>query len=199
MKILIATGNIGKYNEIMEVLGDIPLSFVTLEDLQLKNDVEETGITHEENAFIKAEYFHEKTGLPTIAEDSGLEVAALKGELGVTTRRWGAGEHATDEEWLEHFLKRMKKESDRAATFSCVAAFIDKNTRESFHGESRGILTKKPMCPIPKGIPISALFIPEGKTQVFAAMSKEEKNSVSHRGTAMQQLRKYLKALISSS
>ncbi len=192
MKILIATGNIGKYKEIMEVLDGLPIEFLGLQDFNLKNDVEETGTTHEENAFLKAEYFFQQTGIPTIAEDSGLEVSALKGELGVTTRRWGAGENATDEEWLQHFLQRMENESDRSAVFSCVAAFVDGNTKKSFYGESRGLLAKEPMCEIPKGIPVSALFIPEGKDTVFAAMTKDEKNTVSHRGAAIKQLKNFL-------
>jgi len=191
-KILIATGNSGKFKEMMEVLGDIPVQFVSLKDLGFSNDVEESGKTYKENAFLKADYFHKKTGLPTIAEDSGLEVSVLKGELGVTTRRWGVGESASDEEWLGHFLKRMEPESDRSACFYCTAVFVSDDERKSFVGESRGVLAKEPMCEIPKGIPVSALFIPEGKNKAFACMDQHEKNSVSHRGTAMKQLKEFL-------
>ncbi len=190
--ILIATGNKGKYKEMMEVLGDLPFDFVTLADLELENDVAETGETYEANAFLKAEAFFRQTGLPTIAEDSGIEVAALSGELGVKTRRWGAGEKASDEEWLDFFLRRMETESDRSATFHCVAAFVDGDTRTSFHGSTLGILTKEPQCEIPHGIPVSALFIPTGHTKVYAAMSPTEKNQVSHRGKAMHQLKEFL-------
>jgi XTP/dITP diphosphohydrolase len=192
MKILIATGNAGKFKEMMEVLSALPHEFVSLKDLGLENDVEETGSTYEENAFLKADYFFRHTGLPTIAEDSGLEVSALKGELGVKTRRWGAGEEASDQEWLEYFLERMQSEKDRSAKFLCCAVFVDSHAREIFQGESRGVLSEKPLCPIPHGIPVSALFIPEGKDTVFACMSQHEKNSVSHRGTAMKKLKEFL-------
>lgn len=192
MKILIATGNTGKFKEIMEVLSDLPHEFVSLKDLGMNNDVEESGSTYEENAFLKADHFFQKTGIPTIAEDSGLEVSALKGELGVKTRRWGAGEKASDEEWLEYFLNRMESEEDRSAKFICCAVFVLENTRRVFHGESRGVLSEKPLCSVPHGIPVSALFIPVGKDTAFACMSKEEKNSVSHRGNAMRQLREFL-------
>lgn len=203
-KILIATGNIGKFTEMMEVLGDLPFTFIGLHDLDLINDAKETGETYEENAFIKAEHFHKKTGLPTLAEDSGLEVSALAGELGVKTRRWGAGENATDQEWLEYFLNRLEPEEDRTAKFCCYAAFVSDNTseqgglppcpviRKGFSGESRGVLAKEPLCEIPKGIPVSALFIPEGHTTAFAAMTQEEKNSISHRGEAMHAVKKFL-------
>ncbi len=192
-KILIATGNQGKFREIMEVLGDLPIEFVTLADLGLVNNVEETGDTYEENAYLKAEAFFAQTGIPTIAEDSGLEVTALRGELGVKTRRWGAGENASDKEWLDFFLRCMETEADRSATFHCVAAFVDGDTRQSFHGSTPGILTKEPQCDIPHGIPVSALFIPEGHSLVYAAMSPTEKNQVSHRGKAMHQLKEFLK------
>ncbi len=191
-QILIATGNKGKYKEMMEVLGDLPFEFITLDDLDLVNDVEEHGLTYEENAFIKAEAFFKKTGLPTIAEDSGLEVAALVGELGVKTRRWGAGEHATDKKWLDFFCNRMENEVDRSATFHCVAAFVEGATHKAFHGSTPGALTKEPQCEVPHGIPVSALFIPEGHNHVYAAMSHEEKNQVSHRGKAMHQLKEFL-------
>lgn len=191
-KILIATGNVGKFGEIMEVLGSLPIEFCSLADLGIENDVEETGETFAENALLKAKYFFELTKIPTIAEDSGIEVSALPGELGVKTRRWGAGESATDEEWLDFFLRRMETEEDRSATFFCSAVFYDGEKTEIFSGETSGTLEKTPQCPIPKGIPVSALFVPDGFSRVFAAMSPEEKNAVSHRGKAMAQLQKFL-------
>jgi len=191
-KILIATGNVGKYREILEVLGDLPIQFLSLADLNLKNDVAETGETFAENALLKAKTFFEKTKIPTIGEDSGLSVAALAGELGVKTRRWGAGENATDAEWLDFFLKRMAREKNREATFSCAAAFFDGEKSEIFCGETRGKLADAPQCEIPAGIPVSALFVPDGFSKVFAAMSPAEKNAVSHRGKAIFQLKTFL-------
>lgn len=191
-KILIATGNQGKYKEMMEVLGELPIEFVTLKDLGMENDAEEDGETYADNSWKKAEHFYKKTGITVISEDSGLEVSALKNELGVKTRRWGAGENASDEEWIDFFLKRMKSEEDRTAKFCCVTTFYDGEDKEQFFGESHGELAKKPLCEIPKGIPVSALFIPQGKTTAFAAMSNDEKNAISHRGQAIHALKKFL-------
>lgn len=191
-RVLIATGNAGKLREMLEVLDELPIEFVSLCDLKLKNEVEESGSTYKENAFLKADFFHELTGMPVIAEDSGLEVSALTGELGIKTRRWGAGENATDEEWLAYFLNRMETENDRRAVFNCAAAFVSDSAREIFIGKTHGLLTRTPECPIPHGVPASAIFIPEGKAKVFAAMTPSEKNAVSHRGKAMHTLKAFL-------
>lgn len=196
-QILIATGNIGKAGEILEVLHDLPCKFLTLADMGLANDVEEDGLTHEENALKKAHYFHQKTGLPTIGEDSGISVDALVGELGIHTRRWGAGESASDEEWLNYFLKRLSEEQNRRARFFCAAAFVAPGREALFTGETAGVLAIAPQCPPPKGIPISALFVPAGEAKVYALLSPHEKNRISHRGKAMHQLRTYLQAFLS--
>ena len=112
-KFLIATGNQGKFGEIFDVLQQLPCEVVSLADLEGEVvQVEEDGQTHEENARLKARYFWEQTGWMTLGEDSGLEVDALKGELGLHTRRWGAGHDASDEEWLDYFLKRMDSVPD---------------------------------------------------------------------------------------
>jgi XTP/dITP diphosphohydrolase len=196
-EILIATGNSGKFLEMMEVLSVLPIRFFSLADKGFTNNVEEIGRTYEENAFLKAEHFHRKTGLPVIAEDSGITVDALSEELGVRTRRWGAGENATDEEWLAYFLGRMQKEENRDATFFCAMAFVSNDIQKSFFGEIRGRLLSKPSCNPPKGIPLSALFVPQGKTQVFAQMEKQEKNAISHRGNAAKKLKNFLEDTLS--
>lgn len=190
--ILIATGNQGKFREIMEVLSDIPVRFVSLAELGVVNDVEETGATYEENAFLKADTFFRRTGLPTIAEDSGLEVPAFRGELGIKTRRWGAGENASDEEWLDYFLQKLEPHPDRSAQFFCTAVFVAPGIRKVFCGSTAGTLATTPQCPIPHGIPVSALFVPSGEAKVFAAMTPEEKNRISHRGKAMHALKLFL-------
>ena len=97
-KLLIATRNPGKFKELKVIMGDVPYEIVSLEDLGVLGDVEEDGETYEENAFKKARFFSEgASGILTLSDDSGLEVDALKGELGLKTRRWGKGESASDE------------------------------------------------------------------------------------------------------
>lgn len=205
MQLLIATKNQGKFTEVSEVLDSLPIKLLSLKDLNLKDEVEEHGLTHEENAILKARYFFEKTNLPTLGEDSGIHVDAFPGELGVQTRRWGGLEKATDEEWIKYFLKQMKDvpEEKRGAKFVCFAALIlgrdGKASQENpaiFSGETRGIITKTLEAPLKHGIPISSCFKPEGFNKVYAALTVEEKNRVSHRGKAMRSVKEFLKQFL---
>lgn len=191
--ILIATHNFGKYKELMEVLEELPFKFASLNDEKIEEDVEENGDTYEANAIIKAEFFGRLTGLPTIADDSGIHVDALEGELGVKTRRWGAGGQATDKEWLNFFLSRMQQEENRQTKFVSVVAFYRPNEETlTFRGECKGEIMPKPQTDLEPGIPLSAVFLPEGKNKVFSALSKNEKNEISHRGKAIKQCHDYL-------
>lgn len=201
VRLLIATKNVGKFSEIEEVLGDLSLELYHLHtekfhEAMQKDHFEEHGETFEQNAEMKAMHYHELIGLPTIGEDSGIIVDALKGELGVKTRRWGAGEQASDEEWIEHFMKIMKDipEEKRTAWFVCVAAFIDGGGEVvMFRGETEGIITHTLEAPLRAGIPLSSCFKPIGCEKVYAALSEEEKNKISHRGKAFHELKKFIK------
>lgn len=202
MKILIATKNPGKFEEIVSGLASLRafgVEFVRPSDLGIDDEVEEHGVTHGENAVLKASHFFEKTGLATVGEDSGIHVDAFPGELGVTTRRWGGLEKASDEEWIKYFLKQMKKvpEGSRGAKFVCFSAVIlsskDVVTPHIFSGETRGIITKALEAPLKAGIPISSCFRPEGFDKVYAALTNEEKNRISHRGKAMAKLAEFLR------
>ena len=193
-KILISTHNFGKYKELMEVLAPLSgVKFASLNDENIEEDVEENGDTYEANAMIKAEFFGRKSGLPTIADDSGIHVDALEGELGVKTRRWGAGGQATDEEWLSFFLSRMQKEENRQAEFISVVALCQPGEETlTFRGECKGEILPNPQVDLEPGIPLSAVFLPKGKDKVFSALSKHEKNEISHRGKAIKQCYDYL-------
>lgn len=200
MRILIATHNKGKLSEILEVLSGLPHEFVSLSDLGITEDVEETGLTHDENALIKARFFQEKTGLATIAEDSGIYVDAFPGDFGVYTRRWKGLHDASDEEWIARFLSEVSRipAEKRTARFVCCATFLPAPTVDTpapvtVVGETSGVITEKLHAPLRVGIPISSCFIPDGFREVYAALSIDEKNKISHRGKAMQQLHDYLK------
>jgi len=137
--------------------------------------------------------FHD--GLPTVADDSGIIVEALKDELGLHTRRWGAGPEATDAEWIAYFLERMKEEENKRAAFVCVLAYVDPlGATYTFEGRCEGIITPTLEADYLPGLPISACFRPEGFSRVFSALSIEQKNSTSHRGKAAHALRKHLGA-----
>jgi XTP/dITP diphosphohydrolase len=193
-KILIATRNTGKFKGLIEALGGLPFHFVSLADEGVEGDLEETGTTYEENAIQKAEFFGKKTGLATISDDSGIVVDALAGELGVKTRRWGAGPKATDGEWLDFFLKRLAREKSRRAEFICVVALSRPGKKPMvFRGETRGVLLDRPQTNIEPGIPLSSIFLPEGQTKVYSALSKKEFVVVSHRGKAARLCADYLR------
>lgn len=178
----------------MEVLHNLPYQFLSLNDLKIETDVEEIGATYEENAILKAEFFGKQAGLPALADDSGIHVDALAGELGVKTRRWGAGEKASDETWLDYFLQRMASETNRQAEFISVIAFYwPGRPTQTFRGECRGQILKKTQVALEPGIPLSSVFLADGQTSVFSALEKSEKNRISHRGQAIKKCADYLR------
>lgn len=194
-QILLATTNPGKKKEILSAL--MPLEgfeFVDLSDLGIDIDVDETGSSYAENALIKAKAYFEHSGMPTLAEDSGVEIRALENELGIHTRRWGAGPEAGDQEWLDFFMNRMATEEDRAARFVSHAVFMDDSGHFSIEGECLGNITHDVEGPIPRGIPLSAVFKPVNEDLVYSSMDEERKNRLSHRGNAIRGLREWLMA-----
>lgn len=197
-EILIATGNKGKFDEIMGILGDLPFEFLTLNDLGLESDAPENEITFQENAKKKAIYYFHKLGaqMPVIADDSGVIVDVLDGQLGVKTRRWGLGEKVSDQEWVDFFLKKMEEfpTSKRTARFISAAAIcLQDGEVKVFEGRTEGVITKNLEAKIVEGLPLSSCFKPNGLNKVFSALSVEEKNLISHRGKAFKGLKNYLK------
>lgn len=194
--VLIATSNQGKFKEILEILNGMQWQFLSLQDIKLgDHKVKENGKSFAENALKKARYYYKQSRIMTIAEDSGIIVDALKNQLGVKTRRWGAGEKASDREWIDYFLQSMKNIplEKRTARFICHAAIIDNEGKEHlFSGETEGTITFTLEAPIYKGLPLSSCFKPDGFTQVYSSLPIKEKNKVSHRGKAFQQLQNFL-------
>ncbi len=194
MQLLLGTNNRGKVIEMTEVLSGLPIKLLTPELLKLRSDPEESGSSFRENALIKARHFFGLSKLPTLADDSGIVVEALENELGVFTRRWGAGATASDEEWIEFFLERMKREQNKKARFVCCLSFIGQDGSEHlFEGFCDGVITDTLKASYLPGLPISACFKPNGFDCVYSAMSIDQKNSTSHRGKAMKKVREFLK------
>ncbi|HVW66164.1 MAG TPA: non-canonical purine NTP pyrophosphatase [Candidatus Peribacteraceae bacterium] len=187
MKLLIGTGNKGKIQEMREALAGLSIDVVTPGQLDITDSPAETGETFAENAQQKASFYFERSGIPTIADDSGIIVEALQNELGIHTRRWGKGPDATDHEWVEFFLERMRTERNRDARFVCALAYINEaGELHLFEGNCDGVITDELEADFLPGLPISACFKPNGYDKVFSALSVEEKNSISHRGRALQ-------------
>ncbi len=195
MKLLLATSNKGKAHEMRGALEGLGLEILDPEDFPHIKAPHESGQTFSENAIQKARYYFENTKLPVVADDSGIIVEALKDELGIHTRRWGAGKDVSDAEWIDFFLSRMKHEKNKRARFMCVLAYIDdKGDLHTFEGSCDGIITDIPEAAYLAGLPLSACFRPDGSDKVFSALSVEEKNQFSHRGRALQKLKKFLRS-----
>ena len=193
MRLLAGTSNVGKIREIHDALRGLPLTILTPADARIFDAPHEHGSTYVENALLKARWYRERSGLPTIADDSGIIIDALAGELGVHTRRWGAGAEATDAEWIAHFLRRMEAEQNRSARFICAIAYVDGQGRDHcFEGTCEGTITHALEAPILPGLPLSSCFKPDGSSLVYSAMKPEQKNSTSHRGRALARLQEYL-------
>lgn len=200
-KILIATGNVGKKKEILECLEAFndKVEFKILSDLDPVSEPEENGSTFEANAQIKAEYYGRAFQLPTIAEDSGFILQALPDMFGLNTRRQFMAKD--DMDWLTQFLDLVVPLENRQASFYSSLAFYYPATdkTEVVLGSCAGEIVDFPQAPIEKGIPVSAVFQPNGFDEVFSALPKALKNKVSHRGKAMIKFRPLLENFLNSN
>lgn len=192
-KLLIATTNLGKLKELSSLLSDCPFSMVSLEDLGIDEDVAETGSTFEENASLKATAYGRMSGLPTLADDSGLEVDALGGEPGVFSSRF-AGPGATDADRVALLLQKLDNipEGERDARFRCVIAVSwPGESPEVYSGECQGRIAGAPRGSNGFGYD-PVFFLPE-LDRTMAELSAEEKSRISHRGRAARKAAAALK------
>ena len=187
MQIVLATHNKGKMSEINNLLSS-SYDVLTLDHFPNIKEIPETGKTLKENAFIKARTVFEMTGLPSLADDTGLEVESLGGDPGVYSARY-AGEQASYQDNCEKLLKNMMRvpKEDREAKFRTVIAYKDDNRELSCDGSVKGEIAQSPKGSFGFGYDSVFYYPPLEKT--FAELSEEEKNSISHRGRA---LRKFL-------
>jgi XTP/dITP diphosphohydrolase len=196
VQILLATTNTGKLRELKRILTDAGLDVVSLDLVglgQLQKDEEiETGSTFAENALLKARYYHALTGLPTIGDDSGLEVDALSGGPGIYSARY-AGPKASDRDRVEKLLGELKavERARRGARFVCAAAIVWDRGERVFVDEARGRLLDELRGEGGFGYDPIFYYEPLGKT--FAELNEEEKAVVGHRGRAFQQLTRWLR------
>ena len=197
MDLILSTRNPSKAEQIKALLGHLPLRILTLDEAQIKGEAVEDGTTLEENAYKKAHYAWLCTGKMSIADDTGLYIDALGGHPGIHAARW-AGRGKTAEEIMQHTLHKLRHvlPADRTATFKTVAMVVmPDGGRREFSGEVRGMLLPAPRCELQPNMPYSAIFVPDGQPKVWAEMSVEEENAISHRGMAFAQLRKFLAEL----
>lgn len=192
MVIVVATRNRAKLGEIRRILEGPGVSIRPLEEFPDCPEVPEDGRTFEENAVKKAAAVARHTGLPALADDSGLEVDALGGAPGVRSARY-AGEGADDAANLAKLLDAMRDVPDgaRGARFvCCVAVAFPDGTANTFWGSVTGVLGRQPRGA--RGFGYDPIFYPLGERRTFAQMDEHEKDRLSHRGIALRAARRYL-------
>lgn len=190
-RVVLATRNAGKLAELQRILAGVPGLDVDLETLDGCPDlgeIPETGATFAENALHKAYVVARHTGLPAVADDSGLAVEALNGMPGVLSARW-SGRHGDDAANLALVLAQMAEVPDerRGATFVCAAAAVVPGVGERVvEGRLAGVLTREPRGE--QGFGYDPVFVPLGADRTTAEMGPAEKDAVSHRGIAFRRL-----------
>lgn len=191
MKIVFATNNAHKLDEVRQVVGD-KFALVSLRECGIVEDIPENEPTLEGNALAKARYIYERTGADCFADDTGLEVDALGGEPGVRSARYATDGH-DDEANKRLLLERLQGVENRAAQFRTAVALIMGGKEYLFEGIVRGRIAAEQHGE--GGFGYDPLFVPEGYDRTFAQMSAEEKNAISHRGRAVRKLAEFLQNL----
>ena len=189
-RLVLATRNPGKVDEIRALLADLPVTLLPANALDAPLDVEEGASTLLGNARKKAEAYFAHTGSPALADDTGLEVDALGGKPGVRTARF-AGPDATAIDNKRHLLEVMKKKKNRHARFRTVVCYVDAaEDVHTFEGVCEGSITRIPRGE--GGFGYDSLFLPDGHAKTFAEMTANAKNAISHRKIALEKFSRFL-------
>lgn len=192
-KLLVASKNHKKINELKEILKQDGIEVISSNDIGGLPDVEETGSTFEENASLKAREIAKLTDNFVFADDSGLEVEALDNAPGVYSARY-AGNNATDQDRINKLLSELKAHENKNARFVCVIAIADrKGNVKTFRGEVCGKIIDKPRGN--SGFGYDPVFVPNGFNETFAELKSEIKNKISHRANALKKAYSELKKL----
>lgn len=197
MKFIIATNNAKKLNELERILKPLGIDAVSAKEAGIVlDDVDETGTTFSENAFLKAKSAFEKTGMPAVADDSGLCIDALDGRPGVFSARYG-GENATDADKNNKLLLEMTDvpEENRTAHFSCaICCILPDSSKIEVEGICNGFIGYKPVGD--GGFGYDPIFMCGDKS--YAQLTAEEKDAISHRGQALIKLQSELKKYLNN-
>ncbi len=197
MKFVIATNNKKKLVELRAILDEFGIEALSLAEAGIESDVEETGSTFEENSFLKAEAAMKLSGLPAIADDSGLAVDALSGAPGIYSARYGGDACKDDVERYQYLLKNMENVEDenRGARFVSVITCLFPDGREiCARGECEGRITREPSGN--GGFGYDPVFFVDGEDATMAEISAERKNQISHRANALKIMRQKLREMM---
>jgi XTP/dITP diphosphohydrolase len=192
-KLLIGTTNIGKLKEYKKFLHDIPLELVSLKDVGITDESPEPADSFEKNAIIKAKFYYEKSGIPTLVDDGGFEIDALGGEPGVRSHRW-LGEKTSDEDLIAEVIKRMKnippeKRTCRLTVVLAVAGPFGIMTSDS---AIEGIVPDKSSAERTEGYPFrSVMYLPNYR-KYYINLNDEEHEILNHRKHAIEKIKDFL-------
>ena len=191
-ELIIATHNNDKKIEMQYALKDLEVKILSLDSFPEIGEIEESGSTLLENSFIKAKEVYRKTGIPALADDTGLEVEFLNGAPGVYSARY-AGKNVTYEDNVKKLLSELSgvEKKFRVAQFRTVISFFSAKKELWVDGRIEGIITEKPIGE--KGFGYDSVFFVPDRDLTFAQMGREEKNKISHRGLALKKMVKLLK------
>lgn len=199
MRLLVATNNPGKLREYRHLLRDLPLEITGLREEEIDFEPEETGSTFEENAILKARAFAQRSGLPTLADDSGLEIDALDGAPGVTSARYGGTQRGEDTQRYKLVLQQLEGVpwAERTARFRCVIAIAaPAGLMETAEGKVEGVIALEPRGEHGFGYdPI--FFIPDFDC-TLAQLAPDTKNRISHRARAAGAALPIIRRLVTS-
>lgn len=189
-KIVFATGNQGKLNEVREIFSNTNLQIISMNELGDVPEIIEDGSTFEDNALKKAKFVYNKFGLPTIADDSGLAIEQLGGKPGVYSARY-AGENCTYDDNNNKVIEELKDFPEpHLAKFISFAIYYNGNSVHRAVGELRGRIIKEKRGE--HGFGYDPIFIPENFDKTLAEITLEEKNKISHRAESFNKLKKFL-------
>jgi XTP/dITP diphosphohydrolase len=189
MKLVFATNNLNKLKEVQEMLSN-SIEILSLNDINCFDEVDETETTLEGNAKLKADYITHNFGYNCFADDTGLEVESLDGKPGVYSARF-AGEPANAENNMQKLLTDLEFKENRKAQFRTAICLNLDGKQFFFEGICKGDILKEKQGD--KGFGYDPIFKPEGFSKSFAIMNSKEKNTISHRGVAIQKLIEFLK------
>ncbi len=195
MKLILASNNKKKLTELREILSDMDVELLSQREAGCDFEVEETGTTFAENAYLKAKAVADATGLAAVADDSGLMVEALNGEPGVYSARYAPGGHeASDKEKYEYLLSKLVNVEHRAAKFvSSICCILPDGSIIRTEGECRGEILREPAGE--GGFGYDPVFMPQGYDRSMAELGTEVKNRISHRANALREFKKKLREL----
>lgn len=189
MKLVFATNNKHKLDEVRKITAQHNIEVVSLADIHCHDEIPETADTLEGNALQKAQYIQDKFGLDCFADDTGLEVEALDNAPGVYSARYAGPGHDSEAN-MQKLLQEMKGKTNRKARFRTVIALIIGDKQYCFSGIVNGTITTEKKGE--NGFGYDPIFIPEGYEQTFAELGDFVKNKISHRAKAVEQLNHFL-------